>query len=571
MPRHNKSQHCEPKCDGDNSITGSVQSTFSASSQSKIQKGKAKSFYDEMPDIGEPSTAQSQIPAVEHVTKVTRGIIRQFADTEIKLKHVLDLYRTNVEFFELGEYCSDMNNETKNLKITIATLTRYNKKDADLRKKEEILKKLKHKKKKRLRLTEATYETAKKNALKNIYHEMTENSRKQLSNSDARRNEPERLINAQIDQKRIDEEYLKAVEGKNEDLELAKKASESKAQKLKEELERIKNGLGLKNNPSELRLTSCSKEIFNGHAGQINVILEDYCQALAPQDWEPIQNDLRKLDPRFASLPISDSEESRMIRITHTQRIIAFHLYNIVLQQLFSDRISHPGKKKDAMGLLHSILWDMCRSGCGRSGPTVFRAFAMRGLQSMLRDQIVSPSFSNGTKKTRIEAFVESILPSLSLLMKSKYQALKSALVDLANSTVSLWNSAQTEDLEIAVSLDLHVSLHNNWNSPAFDPDDGTAQESKTSSNDPHIYTLFLSINTKGLTLVQVEIVEQEIFIHHGIGMAETSALVLRDDEFARLRQDAGTASKKMEEMNKLKLQRTRSLPGFALNVLAGT
>ncbi|OWP06208.1 transcriptional regulator, LysR family protein [Marssonina coronariae] len=152
----------------------------------------------------------------------------------------------------------------------------------------------------------------------------------------------------------------------------------------------------------------------------------------------------------------------------------------------------------------------------------------MRGLQSMLRDQIVSPSFSNGTKKTRIEAFVESILPSLSLLMKSKYQALKSALVDLANSTVSLWNSAQTEDLEIAVSLDLHVSLHNNWNSPAFDPDDGTAQESKTSSNDPHIYTLFLSINTKGLTLVQVE---QEIFIHHGIGMAETSALVLRGKE----------------------------------------
>ncbi|OWP06207.1 hypothetical protein B2J93_4328 [Marssonina coronariae] len=166
MPRHNKSQHCEPKCDGDNSITGSVQSTFSASSQSKNQNGKAKSFYDEMPDIGEPSTAQSQTPAVDHVTKVTRGIIRQFADTEVKLKHVLDLV------FELGEYCSDMNNETTNLKITIATLTRYNKKDADLRKEEEILKaaretlkeleKLKHKKKKRLGLTEATYGTAKK-------------------------------------------------------------------------------------------------------------------------------------------------------------------------------------------------------------------------------------------------------------------------------------------------------------------------------------------------------------------------------------------------------------------------
>ncbi|KAK2629212.1 hypothetical protein QTJ16_000032 [Diplocarpon rosae] len=628
MPKQ-KYQKNELKYDGDDNTTGSTQSQNHASIQSKNQKnGKAKSFYDEMSETGEQSTISPQTPAIDHVTEVTKDIIQQFSDTEAKLKHVLDLYRMNVDsieeaernrkrVLELGERCSDMNTEMQNMQTTIATLTKWNnKKDADLKKDEERintarealkrdedeLEKWKHKEKKRLELIEANYAKSQKKALDMIiaeqearfqnrrkelekkFHEMTENSKKQLSDSDDRRRELEKLIRAQEEQKRIDAESLKALKSKNEDLELVKEASKSKAQKLKAELEAVKSELGLTKNSPELL-----QEKFNSLAGQVKTISEDCCQALVPQEWESIHQNLKKLDPCFASLPISGSEESRMLRIAHTQRIIAFHLHNIVLQQFSSDSTFN-AEKKYSVGLLHSILQGLSRSGYGRRGPTVFRALAVRGLQSIQPGEFVPQALPDSTQKTRTDAFVEAVLPSLSLLIpKSKHQALNAALVDLANSTVSIWKSAQTDEhLELTASLDLDVSLRKNWRSPTFDPEDTAVQESSTSSTDRRVYTLFPSIIARKLAFAQdtpaklpesfeepsVEIVEQDIFIHQGIGMAESSALVLKgkdeqeqkeeDDEVARLRKDAEIASKKLEERNKVKSQRTSSMSGFA-------
>lgn len=259
--------------------------------------------------------------------------------------------------------------------------------------------------------------------------------------------------------------------------------------------------------------------------------------------------------------------------MAHAKRIISYNLSTLVLKPFSSD-IAFQDERGHAVNLLERATRGLERSSNDRRAVAIFKSLAIRGLRTSSQLQTASPLAS-----TRVDAFIQAVKPVLFLLApQAQYGGLEDDLRTLAESAVSLWDAAQSDEfLDINVSLDLDPESRDKWRSPLFDADSDSADRAK-------IITLFPCITAKAFAAVPEPSVKvpgsfegskaepqmQELVIHHGIGMCESSALVSRgkdeqeemEEELKdeKLRKELEATQKALSERSKMKSQRNGSI-----------
>ena len=261
-------------------------------------------------------------------------------------------------------------------------------------------------------------------------------------------------------------------------------------------------------------------------------------------------------------------------------RIISSNLSTLVFKPFSSDN-TFQVERENAVRLLEEAALGLQRTTGNKRVAAVFKSLAMQGLRSSSQLQAVSPA-----PPTRVDAFTKTIKPFLSLLVPQAQQAgLEDILCALAQSAITLWDSAQSDEfLDLTASLDLNLALRAKWSSPRFNDDSGSPDHAITSSTDPDILTLFPSITARAFTVTSEPSVQipgsfensksdpqvREFVIHHGIGMCESSALVVRGKEEQqdmeeelkdeKLRKELEATQKALSERSKMKSQRNGSI-----------
>ncbi|EKD19552.1 uncharacterized protein L3040_002569 [Drepanopeziza brunnea f. sp. 'multigermtubi'] len=617
MPKH-RNQRLDADQEGDESTTGS--GNGNDSNRNRNQKnGRAEPHYDEVRSNGGTSMATSQAPNVSLATTTTKNTIRQMRD-------LVSLYELNVQAIEEAEtnrqkivtlelLCQSKDAELRKHKITVETLGAFNdEKDARLREERdhvkrereviemerEKLERAKQNEKKRKEMNEAIQAAELEKERKKLAADQEKSfkslregleqqclqkvnsSKKELSDLESKNKELRAALQTQHTQIQKCEEQLKLTRTRCEDSELAKEALKKREHMLKAELDGRKVEFGLTTKSPEF-----FREKFADLANQVKSVSEQFCLDLVQreQEWKPIHDKLTELDACFASVPISESDDSKMLRTAHVRRLISSKLHKIILQPFSSDMNSQ-GDNKASVELLRKIMVSLseCGPGTGRHAATVFRTLAIHGLQCKRADHTGTSDHPPRLYAARAEAFIQSVMPVLSLLTPGTQQpALKDALVSLAESAISVWELAQTdENLDITVSLDLNPSLEAKWRSSEFDA--GATPDAWVPSTLRRIFTLFPTVLAKTASAAEdpamsipggfeqsgPEMVWQEICIHDGIGLAESSALVWRgkeeqeqreeDEVQERLKREIEDKRRELDVRGKAKSQKTGSV-----------
>ena len=252
------------------------------------------------------------------------------------------------------------------------------------------------------------------------------------------------------------------------------------------------------------------------------------------KDFQGIYDKLKSSDTCFASVPISNSDESKKLRTAHAQRVISSHLQRIIWQPFSSEK---PLQQEDITSFLKTIAKELVNSsqpGSGIRAARVWSALTTRALQSM------SPT--SQASSSRAQKFVEDVTNVLSPLITPSQEAVfQKDLLALAESAISMWNSAQTGELEVEVCSDLVRGTRDEWRSPIFDPPE---ENTISSSTHNRVFVLFPRVMARRLCAStetasppgswpesEEEPHTEEICIHPGLGVAEWSALVLRGKE----------------------------------------
>jgi hypothetical protein len=281
------------------------------------------------------------------------------------------------------------------------------------------------------------------------------------------------------------------------------------------------------------------------------------------------------LDEGFASIPISSSPVSENLRVAHAQRVISSCLFEIIWKP-FSSEIT--AQDSNYVFLLNQISEGLEKSAQGSSGgrraARVCNALAMRGLQSQLPiDQSSSTSGSSSPPVlSRADKFTHEVMAVLSLVVKtSLHPNLRNNLLDLANSAISVWYAAQTDERKIVVHPTLDPAKVDEWRAPMFHKI--TTDEDMSPPNDG-VITLFPRITAqncswiadsqpKGLPGLWIESEPQsqvtETCIYSGAGVGKWSELVREGEEEEEDRKDK-EARKMVEEKKKMHEEEMKKL-----------
>lgn len=174
----------------------------------------------------------------------------------------------------------------------------------------------------------------------------------------------------------------------------------------------------------------------------------------------------------------------------------------------------------------------------------------MRSLQSADEDLPPSPVSTSrevSQSSSRANQAVEDMLKKLSPLVDLAQRVqIQEALLRLAQSAADVWNFAQTDELKIMASLSLKSSDLDTWRSVRFDPvsaaEGAPVEQNIMSFTLPRVFTLFpqfiiqsWSATTEpsphipgSFSTPQQDFIVTETSIHPGIGLLESSALVIR-------------------------------------------
>jgi hypothetical protein len=255
-----------------------------------------------------------------------------------------------------------------------------------------------------------------------------------------------------------------------------------------------------------------------------------------------VRCELKAADGCFSSVPISNSDESHLLRIAHAQRVISSFLCDIVWQPFSSEHtLQHP----EFIGSLGIIADQLAKSNHGNSAggraETVWASLTMRALQSLER---ASPSAPNSTAQdtqvpSRADTVVSEVLRVLAPLVNpAQSSRFRNEVADLAHSATLIWNCAQTGELKLSVRPTLDLENHLEWRSTF---DDETAANTAFSTH-PRTFTLFPRVITKEVILsdkspggppgswpeLKQGPLMLETCIHPGTGMLECSSVVIR-------------------------------------------
>jgi hypothetical protein len=262
------------------------------------------------------------------------------------------------------------------------------------------------------------------------------------------------------------------------------------------------------------------------------------------QDWDKIQKDLIAIDKCFQSIPISDSEASRDLRVAYAQRTISTVLCATIWQPFSSEMaLSYPNSPE----LLDQIYEKLAKSDLeGNRGreASVWKVLTMRTLQSLDRDLQLSQT---STSQDRAHQAVNTMLTRLSpLVALPQKEQIEKALLAIAISAINVWNVAQTDVLKLTARATLDPAERNTWRSAKFDPVSSAEEEAgEVNGDSTAVFTLFPKVVAYTLPLPaksslvlpgtvagpEQESTVTETSICPGAGLHERADLVARGKE----------------------------------------
>jgi hypothetical protein len=221
-----------------------------------------------------------------------------------------------------------------------------------------------------------------------------------------------------------------------------------------------------------------------------------------------------------------------MLRLAFTQRLISSYLCKLIWQPFSSDN-TFQDERKDLVFLLGKLQHGLQ----SKRSKKIWSALTTRSL----KDQ--APFSLPPASSTSQLSLPQKLFPALSLLVQeSDHESLKKDLLQLADLAISIWDLAQAkESLDMKIISELDPNLREQWRSPIFDRKVNDAENNVIASTYPRIFTLFPRFVTvklsKVITLPRTfdsaagPQQEEDIILHPGIGLAESSVLVINGKE----------------------------------------
>ncbi|KFY95777.1 hypothetical protein V500_02660, partial [Pseudogymnoascus sp. VKM F-4518 (FW-2643)] len=305
---------------------------------------------------------------------------------------------------------------------------------------------------------------------------------------------------------------------------------------------------------------------------------------------ETIQKNLAESGDAFVSIPISNSEESQLLRIAYGQRAISFALQKTVWLPFSSEKtFSQPKLATLLAEISNEVEKSSHTSNGSRRAATAWKALAVRALHSM--SAASTPNIYMENKETssaqrascRADEVVRDVVKVLSpLLNMPEIDQFEEELLGLAHVAISVWASAEADESHFIIETKLDRADHAKWRSDIFEPllgDDGEPGVGIPSSTRERMYTLFPRITAHKYIKAaenpsklpgswhneeQQQPAIEVLYIHHGVGLPEWSRLVVRGQEEEKetkedLRQAAEEKRKERNDRNVKIGMRSRS------------
>ncbi|KFY31783.1 hypothetical protein V493_00803 [Pseudogymnoascus sp. VKM F-4281 (FW-2241)] len=340
---------------------------------------------------------------------------------------------------------------------------------------------------------------------------------------------------------------------KCDDLEIVKTSLKKSHEEVKTTLQHLENEFALHNQDGVIY-----KEQFSDiHNTILDISSRYFGRDLDVKEQETIQRNLAERADAFVSIPISNSEESQLLRIAYGQRAISFALQKTVWLPFSSEKtFSQPKLATLLAEILNEVEKSSHTSNGSRRAATVWKALAVRALHSMSAASTQNIPMENRETSSaqrascRADEVVRNVVKVLSpLLNMSELDQFEEELLRLAHVAISVWASAEADESHFIIESKLDRADHAKWRSDIFEPllgDDGGAGVGIPSSTRERMYTLFPRIiahkyikaaeNPSKLpgswhNEEQQQPAIEVLYIHHGIGLPEWSRLVVRGQE----------------------------------------
>jgi hypothetical protein len=233
---------------------------------------------------------------------------------------------------------------------------------------------------------------------------------------------------------------------------------------------------------------------------------------------------------------------------------------------------------------LDKIADEIGKLSQGGLAANAWTALTMRGLQSIqtgpIKPQAAGSRESiHPTGSSRAEGVVSKVFSLLTpLVSASQYEELKNELLNLANQAIDIWNDAHTGGLKVIVSTLLEPARRKEWRSLEFDPvlpsgDYDEARSDITYETHPRTFTLFPRVVAREAVSATnrdsgppgswPQDSDQgpctiETCIHPGIGLPESSPLVVRGKTLQEEHDDFLSEARKkaLKELKELQSRR---------------
>jgi hypothetical protein len=257
----------------------------------------------------------------------------------------------------------------------------------------------------------------------------------------------------------------------------------------------------------------------------------------------------------FVSIPISNSDESQLLRIAYGQRVISFALQKTVWLPFSSEKtFSQPKLVALLAEISNEVEKSSPTSNGSRRAATVWKALTVRALHSMSAASMPNTYMENRETSSpqrtscRADEVVRDVVKVLSpLLNMSEVDQFEEELLHLAHVAISVWASAEADESHFIIETKLDRANHAKWRSDIFEPlGDGEPDVGIPSSTRERMYTLFPRITAQKYIKAaenpsklpgswhneeQQQPAIEVLYIHHGIGLPEWSRLVVRGQE----------------------------------------
>ncbi|KAF4627626.1 hypothetical protein G7Y89_g10528 [Cudoniella acicularis] len=340
------------------------------------------------------------------------------------------------------------------------------------------------------------------------------------------------------------EKQLEIAKEKYEMMETAATSYKKQAEDLKTKLEETGNEFEMTSMPADFY-----KDMFENIWKDIEKTSRQYFKDLpakVTENLEEIQKQLISNDSCFNSIPISDSETSQNLRVAHAQRIISSALYTNIWQPFSCEKLTSSPTTAEILIEICTELAKSEHSGSKGRAAIVWKVLTLRALQSIEPSNAAAPPQGISQPSKRENQAVQAIHKKLSpLIARDQETKIQEALHRIAQSAVEVWTQAQTDELKLTAFLNLDLSKRSAWRSPQFYPlksaGDKMSEADINPSTRPRVFTLFPriiahSLSTKtdasvnissSVSKQQQEFAATEADIHQGVGLAESSDLVM--------------------------------------------